>query len=283
MAVRICRRRLAWNSLPLLLALLPGSPAAAAPAAPPAKVPASSVPEAADLRLGDEVVPTAERLDLRLDPVAAGYSGTATIDLRVSRPVSAFRFHAEEMQLARLTLQPAGGGEVVTLQAKTLDDGLVEVTSPRQLPPGAYQLTVAFSNDWDAHSVGLYRVQQNGKSYVFTQLEADDARRAFPCFDEPRFKIPWQIALTVPSEVTAASNAPVAAGRGSGAGRWRFVTFAATPPLPSYLVAIAVGPFDVVEMPGMSVPVRVLAPAGEGKLTGMAVEMTPRLLIGLEG
>src|SRR6185503_1342533 len=110
---------------------------------------------------------------------------------------------------------------------------------------------------------------------------AADARHSFPCWDEPRFKIPWTVELTVPAGMLAASNAPAAETRVDEPG-WQTVRFAETPALPSYLVALAVGPFDIVDVPGMSVPGRILTPAGQGKLAALARELEPPLLAGLE-
>src|SRR6185436_2315882 len=95
-------------------------------------------------------------------------------------------------------------------------------------------------------------------------------------------KIPWTLELTVPAGLTAATNSPVVSTTADEKSGEQTVLFAPTPALPSYLVAIAVGPFDVVEVPGLSVPGRILTAAGQGQLANLAREMEPALLAGLE-
>ncbi len=276
-------RRSSLRCAPLLVAaagaLLASRAHAQAPApAPPSAGAPTSAPE---LRLGDAVVPLAERLRLRLDPAAPDYRGSVEIELRVPAPTARIRLHAEEMDLSNVAVRPLAGGEPAHLEPHPLADGVVELAAPRALPAGDYLLTLDFHQEYDPRSVGIYRVAAEGKHYVFTQLEAADARHSFPCWDEPAFKIPWTLELTVPAGLLAATNAPVADTTIAEAG-WQTVRFAETPPLPSYLVAIAVGPFDVVEVPGLSVPGRILTPAGQGRLAGLAREMTPPLLAELE-
>ena len=98
---------------------------------------------------------------------------------------------------------------------------------------------------------------------MFTQFEAMDARCVFPCVDEPDLKVPWQLALDVPAGFTVAGNAPVERESPLPDGRKR-VELAASEPMPSYLVAFAIGPFDITDA-GTSrggIPIRMLAPRG---------------------
>jgi len=267
------------RSLVLALGLasaLAASGTARALEAPPAASPAGEV------RLAGPVTPLAETLRLRLDPAADGYTGSAEIAVRVAAPTSSLRLHAEAMEVSGITLRPRAGGDPVVLTAQPVADGVVELTAPAPIAAGEHLLTIGFAQEYDAHSVGIYHVAADGKHYVFTQLEAADARHSFPCWDEPSFKIPWTLELTVPSGLLAAANAPVASTRNAAESGWETVTFAETPPLPSYLVAIAVGPFDVVDVPGLSVPGRILTPAGQGRLAAVAREQEPPLLAALE-
>lgn len=93
--------------------------------------------------------------------------------------------------------------------------------------------------------------------------------------------IPYQLTLEVPSGLEALTNTPIA--RRSEADGTRTVVFEPTPPTPSYLLPLAVGPLESVEIPGLSVPGRVVTPAGRRGLTELAVEMTPPILAALEG
>jgi alanyl aminopeptidase len=120
--------------------------------------------------------------------------------------------------------------------------------------------------------------------YVYSQFEPTDARRAFPCFDEPQFKVPWQFTLHVKRTDLAASNTPVTSETAED-GEMKRVQFAATRPLPSYLIALAVGPFEIVNIGKTGrkkTPLRILAPAGHRGETQFAEAAIPELLNLLE-
>ena len=157
---------------------------------------------------------------------------------------------------------------------------MVRVQADRPIAPGNYTLDLEFKAPFDPHSVGLYRTQAGGDGYAFTQFEATDARRAFPCWDEPSFKIPYQLTLVVPAADLAVSNTPVESDTPGGA--TRTVVFKRTPPLPSYLLAMAVGPFDTVPITGLSVPGRVVTVKGKSALAAEAARVAPPLLAALE-
>ena len=229
-------------------------------------------------RLSRDVVPTAESVRLTVDPARSEFTGTAHVELKVVRPASTFAFHAEGPVLSALKLRgPAGD---VAARHASAGRGVVRVQTDRPLAPGAYTLDLEFKTPFDSHSVGLYRTQAGADWYAFTQFEATDARRAFPCWDEPSFKIPYQLTVTVPAASLAVSNTPVESDTPAGASRT--VVFKRTPPLPSYLLALAVGPFDTVPIAGMSVPGRVVTVKGKGPLAAEAARVTPPLLAALE-
>src|SRR5262249_52231008 len=118
----------------------------------------------------------------------------------------------------------------------------------------------------------------------FTQFESIDARRAFPCFDQPDFKTPWRLTLHVKQEEKAFSNTPVTSESMEGDG-FKRVAFAPTKPLPSYLIAFAVGPFEVVDggKAGRNhVPVRILTPKGAADQAKYAAEVTATIVDRLE-
>ncbi len=231
-------------------------------------------------RLGDDVVPVAQRIDLEVDPARTDFRGSVAIDLEVRRPAAAVRFHAQDLRLERVELTGGGGGERWALAPAVGERGLVTAAAPRPLAPGRYTLEIDFAGAFNPQAVGLYRVEQAGHAYAFTQFQAVDARRAFPCWDEPAFKLPYTLRLRVPAGLVAVANTPVAAD--VVADGWRTVEFAPTPPLPSYLLALAVGAFERAEIAGLSVPGAIYAPAGQGGLTATAAAMTPPILAALE-
>ncbi|MGE5176744.1 MAG: M1 family metallopeptidase [Hyphomicrobiales bacterium] len=232
----------------------------------------------APFRLPTDVVPTFQSVDLTLDPDSASYQGTVRVELRVTKRTDAIRFHAKEMDLRRVTL--LRGGKETPLVAKEGDGSIVTARAEGPIDAGEATLVVEFSKEFDRRASGLYRLQTGGLWYAFTQLEAVDARKAFPCWDEPAFKFPYQVTLHVPEADRAVSNTPVASER--VANGVRTVAFRRTKPLPSYLLAIAVGPFDFVPMPGLRVPGRIVTVKGAGKFAKVAAAMTPPLFDAIE-
>jgi alanyl aminopeptidase len=229
-------------------------------------------------RLGGDVTPTAQQIHLSLDPDSLEYGGVVRIDLDVRQPTEVIRLHGEELTVsaARLESSPP-----VTLAVEPEADDVLRLVAPRVL--GADEdpsLVIEFTARFGTRAVGLYRVESRGDPYLFTQFEPDDARLAFPCFDEPSFKIPFDVTLTVPERHVAVSNTAVE--RETTQGGLRTTKYRTTRPLPTYLLAVAVGPMEFVEIPGLSVPGRVVTPRGQSHLAGLALETTPPILAALE-
>jgi alanyl aminopeptidase len=241
-------------------------------------------------RLPTDVVPTRQTVSLRLDPAQRSYTGSVTIELGVREPAHRVRFHGEGLVIERVALRAgdapgrsgdaARAGAEIGVRAAPDSAGMVTLHPARPLEPGAYRLDIAFSNAFDTLATSLYRLDHAGHAYAFTQFEADDARRAFPCWDEPSFKIPWRVSLTVPAGQLAIANSR--AVHDTTADGWRTVTFAETPPLPSYLVAFAAGPLDTLAVPGTRVPCRIVTVRGATALAGEAARAIPPLLAALE-
>jgi alanyl aminopeptidase len=238
----------------------------------------------AEPRLGGDVVPTFEAVRLHLDPARADYSGAVTVDLDVRRATALLRFHARGQTFTRVALSQGDRDVPVAVERGENGDTVARAQAP--LAPGAYRLAIEFTQAFDTHAVSLFRMEKDGRAYAYTQFEAADARGAFPCWDEPGFKNPWQVTLEIPAALQAVTNTPLEKEEPSApaapARAWKTLTFARTPPLPSYLLAVAVGAFDFTPIPGLSVPGRVVSPAGQGKLAGLAVETAPRVLAALE-
>ncbi len=131
-------------------------------------------------------------------------------------------------------------------------------------------------------SAGLFQMKDGDQWYVYSQFEPTDARRAFPCFDEPSFKVPWQLTLHVPKDDVALANTP-SLSEINEPNNMKAVKFKETKPLPSYLIALAVGRFDVVDAGKVGkTPLRIIPPHGKGVEAKSAVEAIPQLLQLLE-
>jgi puromycin-sensitive aminopeptidase len=228
-------------------------------------------------RLPTDVRPTAYDASLSVDLDARAFSGSLRLALVLSRATDELVLHAVglEVSLARVH---AGGAplEPVELRAVAASETLVlRFASP--LPPGRLTLELAWTGKMTEGLRGLYPA---GAGIAATQFEAADARRVFPCLDEPGFKAPWRLAVEAPMGLAVLSNG--APEREEDVGERRRVHFAETPPLPTYLVALVVG--RVEALPPISirkVPVRTFAQPEKLALTGfgqdVAVEVLPRL------
>ncbi|WP_164975988.1 M1 family metallopeptidase [Oleiharenicola lentus] len=262
--MHLCLRRL--GAL-LLLPLLSPSPYAAESVDP--------------LRLTREVVPVAQSVELTLDPAKDDYAGRVLVDLHANQPFKSFRLHAQDLVLGTATLANNDGDSVpLTAEVTNAKHGLVTLTAPRELGAGQYRLTIDYTARYTRDGLGLYKTVSRGDPYLFTQLQDTHARRAFPCWDEPSFKIPWQLTLTVPAGLEAVTNAAVAYETRDG--DWKTIHFGRTPPMQSYIVALAVGPFEYVPVPGLSVPGRIITPKGQSALAAEAAKVAAPILARLE-
>jgi alanyl aminopeptidase len=269
----------------------------AACASPPAQSPESvlavpvpatataTAPETVDGRLPSTVRPLGYDLELTVDPAQKAFSGKASIRIALTEASAFIVLHGVDIHVQRASLRLAGGavigGQVSHRRAtgSTEDDELV-VALEGQAPVGEHTLDIAYDAPFGTSLAGLYTVEEGGKPYAFTQFEAIDARRAFPCFDEPGFKVPMSLAVRVPKGQLAVANTPEIARVDEGA--QTLFRFAATPPTSSYLLALAVGDFDVREIKGARVPVRLIATKGQARLGTRALEETVRVLAELE-
>ncbi len=229
-------------------------------------------------RLSTDVAPTFQSIDLRADSDSARYSGWVHVDLDVRRPTSTITLDAEGQELEGVTLKQGGGS--VAVKPRHGDEGLLSLDTAHPLRVGPATLEIRFTNLYDTHAVGLYRVKRGDQGYLFTQFEATDARKAFPCWDEPGFKFPYQITLEIPEREQAISNMPVE--RETKQGAWKTLVFQKTPPMPSYLLAMSVGRLEFVPVPGSHVPTRIVTVAGQSHLAQLAAEATPPIIDALE-
>jgi len=224
-----------------------------------------------------------ESLALTLLPAASTFSGTATLELRFESEADHFWLHAQGLTLdeARLT----AGARQLPVRITPVEGELWLVQLAHPLGPGEATLVLRYTGPIDAErSRGIYRVDEGATPYLYTFFEALDARRAFPCFDEPAFKIPWTLSLTVPTSDEAFANSAAVSTTDAGGGL-RTVTFATTRPLPSYLVAFVVGPFEVVNgqpAGNEGIPLRFLVPQGRASELHYAQEFLPKAVKQLE-
>ncbi len=242
------------------------------------------------LRLPTDVHPLAESIDLQLNPKETQYAGSVDIDVKLDAPRSTVWLHGKGLQVARASLAPEGATPIQAKWAERHETGVASLSLASPAPAGKARIHIEFAAPFGRGQHGLYRAAEDKADYVFTQFEAIAARQAFPCFDEPSFKVPFTVSIGAPEGTVAVANThEVSRAPGTTAGWTRFA-FAPTPPLPSYLVAFAVGPFDVVpatDVPPDGVrtrplPLRAITPQGRGKDVGYALGHTGEILTLLE-
>ena len=233
-------------------------------------------------RLATDCVPLEYDLHVTTDPARGEeYAGEVTILCRLSKARRSLTLHADALEIASARAEVAGRAIAGSCRFHPAHE-TVEISFPQTLPAGEAKLRLSFRSKLRDDLRGLYRASSGERRYALTQLEAADARRFFPCFDEPSFKARYRISVTTAPENVVLSNSPVAREEKLPDGR-RKVSFRATPPLSTYLVALAVGPLESSE-PTRCGPteIRVWHVPGKGALTAFSLEAARETLARLE-
>ncbi len=257
--------------------------------APMGEASRNNVPHA---QLPTTISPTAYRLDMVIDPKQDGMSGTVEIDVIVNEDTDGFWIHARDIDVTEATISI--DNEDIALAFDPVPEseapsGLAWMRAERTVPEGTATLRMAYTTPYNQNLNSAYKVVRGADAYIVTQMQPIAARQAFPGFDEPRFKQPFTLSITAPDGNVVVSNTPKTAELPLGDNMIRH-EFAQTRPLPTYLVAFAVGPYDVVEyedIPPNSVrrrplKLRGIAAKGEGKRLQYALENTDGLLTAFE-
>ena len=222
------------------------------------------------------------RYDLSLTPdlAAATFSGEVDVDVEVAEPTAEVVLNAIELEIdeAWITVGTARHDATVTLDEAS---ERATLTVPTPLPPGDAVVSLRFRGQLNDKLRGFYRstfTDDDGNERVIatTQFEATDARRAFPCWDEPDFKARFAITLHLEDDLRAVSNAAVDPDEVIDG--QRRVRFAETMTMSTYLVAFIVGPLEVTEPVDVAgTPLRLLCPPGKLHLTpfGLDVASSP--------
>lgn len=240
-------------------------------------------------QLSEDVIPLAYDLKLNIDPSKDNFSGVVKIDLEIKKSLKYFWMHSNDLTIRSVNLATADGQSLNADYKQVSPDGVVKISLPKRVKAQNAILSIEYETKLTNELSGLYKVVVDKIPYAFTQFEPIAARRCFPSFDEPRFKTPFNVELTIPKDTVAVANTLVKSET-INADEQKVVTFATTKPLPTYLVAFAVGPFDIVNGKALAassvrknvVPFRAVAIKGMGAKLNYALQETPRLVELLE-
>ena len=233
--------------------------------------------EAADFRLPTSVRPIRYEASLSVDTAAKAFTGSLRLDLDLARSTSEIVLHAVGLEISRAATSAKDRLQEAASIAPAPASETVVIRYAHPLPAGACALDLAWSGKVEPGLRGLYDA---GSGILATQFEAADARRVFPCLDEPGFKAPWRLSVEAPRTAMVLSNGAPAGEEIRG--ERKRITFAETPPLPTYLVALVVGGVESRgEGRASAVPVRTWAAPEKVGLTAfgqdVALAVLPRL------
>lgn len=241
--------------------------------------PLISAPPVGKLPVG--ISPQSYALNLVIDPNEKDFSGNVAIKVDLEKSLKGFWMHGQNLIIDHAELTLADGSTMPVSYQESEEPGVSLITLEKAVGPGKGTLQFEFHAPFNQSLDGLYQVERDGDHYIVSQFEAIAARKAFPSFDEPRFKVPFDVSVTAPKDDAVITNTPQTNATELENGMVRY-DFAQTKPLPTYLLAFAVGPYDVnqwADMPPNSVrdypvPLRGVATKGSGDQLAYALQNT---------
>lgn len=257
---------------------IPGLAAAADQRAEPAKMTSKEFK-----RLPINCIPQHYTLELRPDLVAFKFAGKAKVQIQILQPTDSIVLNALDIEISKTRLQV---GETYLLPIKILlspEQEIVSLFFDGTIPVGPATLEMKFTGELNDKMKGFYRSKYfnltgDERYAAVTQFEATDARRCFPCWDEPAIKATFDISLVVPVNRVALSNMPVKSEEVLDQEKM-LVHFERTPVMSTYLVAVVVGEYDYVEGTSSDgVLVRVYTPVGKKNQGLFALDVATKVL-----
>ncbi|MEA2022968.1 MAG: M1 family metallopeptidase [Actinomycetota bacterium] len=241
------------------------------------------MPSEADYRLPRSVIPSHYELALTPDLEGATFGGHVVIDVDVIEAVSEIVLNTAELTMHSAVLSNDDGGRLDATTESDEDAERTTLTLASPLDPGPWRLEISFDGILNDDLRGFYRsvyTDPNGdeKTIATTQFEATEARRAFPCWDEPDLKATFGVTLMVDDGLTVISNGAEIDREPAGDGKVA-VRFADTMKMSTYLVAFIVGELDVTDTVDVDgIPLQIAFPPGKGHLTDFALDIAAHSL-----
>jgi len=229
-------------------------------------------------KLPKSVVPTHYAIELAPNLQALSIQGSETVDVDVREPVARVVLNAVNTEITDASIDDGAQRAEVSLDAKA---ETATLTFANALATGAHKLRLNFTARINSFGRGMFYVdyptESGSRRMISTQLEPADARRIFPCWDEPAFKATFALTVTVPNNFLAVSNMPVTREEAVASDRKR-VAFASTPRMSSYLFVLSAGELERITADANGVTVGVVATKGKAEKGRFALENAVKLL-----
>ena len=231
-------------------------------------------------KLPKNVVPQKYSIRIKPDLTKLTFSGSEAVKIEVRQPVRELVLNALELQITSASVDEKDiAPAAVKLDAK---EETLKIALPEELPAGTHTLTLSFTGKINQQGQGLFyaRYQEQGtnaqKTMLGTQFEATDARRLFPCWDEPSFRARFQLTAVVPENFLAVSNMPVESEDKIASGKE--VHFAMSPSMSTYLNVFVAGELDLVETKVGDTQIRVITTKGKSEQGRYALQASAQIL-----
>ena len=198
-------------------------------------------------KLPTNITPVSYKLDLKIDPDDEEFSGNVEISVLISKATNIIWIHSKNIKAlnATATINDINYPlEFTQISDSLAPSGIGILSSNEQLPKGSAIIKIEYTTPYNKSLNSAYKVTRDEENYIVTQFEPLGAREAFPSFDEPRFKVPFKVSITSPKSDFVYFNTPVVSAMTTKEG-WIKHDFLLTKPLPSYLIAFGVGPYDI--------------------------------------
>ena len=206
-------------------------------------------------RLPEGATPTHYTLSFNINFPNNTFEGDETIALKLIKPGKSITLNAVEIDFHAVTMTAAGKTQAAKVALDEKNE-MATFTVENEIPAGGASVHIRYTGHLNDKLRGLYLSTFNGRKYAVTQMEATDARVAFPSFDEPAFKATFDITAIVDKGDTAISNNVVVSDT-AGPGDKHTIKFATSPKMSSYLIALVVGDFKCLEGSSDGIPIRV--------------------------
>ncbi len=234
------------------------------------------------IKLSRDIIPIKYDINLKPDLENFVFSGFEIIYLNILKETKNITLHSKDIDIETASIEINKNKIFANKIDYNIKNETVNFTFKNKIPKGKYKLNLSFAGILNDKMRGFYKssYQYNGeKKYLATtQFEATDARRAFPCFDEPEQKAVFNVSLVIRKEHTAISNTLPISIKEHDPG-YQVISFSPTPIMSTYLLAFIVGDFDFIEGKSKNnVSIKVYATKGKINQSKFALEVAIKTL-----